>query len=112
MVARARLLQERVLPQGWLDVFRQLSLFAAAYLAYRLVRGLVESDANLAFAHSRDLISLERGLHLFVEPSVQTWASGSHALMLIASWWYVNAQTTVTVAALTSPFLDCRVPRQ
>ena len=60
MVARARLLQARVLPQGWLDVLRQVSLFAAAYLAYRLVRGLVEGDANAAFAHARDLISLER----------------------------------------------------
>ena len=46
MVARARVLQARVLPHGWLDALRQVSLFAAAYLAYRLVRGLVEGDAN------------------------------------------------------------------
>ena len=56
MVARARLLQARVLPRGWLDVLRQISLFGAAYLAYRLVRGLVVGDANAAFAHARDLI--------------------------------------------------------
>ena len=42
------------------------------------MRGLVEGDANAAFAHARDLISLERTLHLFVEPSIQAWASGSH----------------------------------
>ncbi len=100
MVARARLLQARVLPHGWLDVLRQLSLFGAAYLAYRLVRGLVEGDANAAFAHSRDLIALERTMHVFVEPSVQAWASGSHFLMVVSSWLYVNAQTSVTVAAL------------
>lgn len=100
MVARARLLQARVLPHGWLDALRQVSLFAAAYVAYRLVRGLVEGNANEAFAHANDLISLEQTLHLFVEPSIQAWASGSHVLMVAASWLYVNAQTSITLAAL------------
>ena len=98
-------LQARALPHGWLDVLRQVSLFAAAYLAYRLVRGLVEGDANAAFAHARDVISLERTLHIFVEPSVQAWASGSHLLMDSSSWLYVNAQTTVTVGALVYLYL-------
>jgi hypothetical protein len=105
MVARARRLQARVLPHGWLDALRQVSLFVAAYVAYRIVRGLVEGDANEAFAHARDLISLERTLHLFVEPSIQAWASGSHVLMVVASWLYVNAQTTVTIGALLFLYL-------
>jgi hypothetical protein len=105
MLARARVLQARLLPKGWLDVLRQVALFASAYLAYRLVRGLVESDANVAFAHARDLISLELSLHVFVEPSIQTWASGSHFVMGFASWLYVNAQTTVTVSALVYLYL-------
>jgi membrane-associated phospholipid phosphatase len=105
MVARARLLQARVLPHGWLDALRQISLFACAYFGYRLVRGLVEGHANAAFAHARDLISIERGLHLFVEPSIQTWASGSHAVMVGASWLYVNAQTSVTFGALLYLYL-------
>jgi PAP2 superfamily len=100
VVARARLLQARVLPSGWLDVLRQVSLFAAAYLAYRLVRGLVEGRGAAAFQHARELISAERALHLFVEPSVQAWASGSHLLMECSSWLYVNAQVTVTLGAL------------
>ena len=105
MVARARLLQARVLPHGWLDALRQVSLFALAYLAYRLVRGLVEGDANEAFAHARDLISLERGMHLFVEPSIQAWASGSHFVMVLSSWLYVNAQTPMTIGALLYLYL-------
>jgi len=105
MVARARALQARVLPHGWLDALRQVSLFGLAYLAYRLVRGLVEGDANEAFAHARDLISLERGLHVFVEPSIQTWASGSHLVMVVSSWIYVNAQTSVTIAVLVYIYL-------
>jgi PAP2 superfamily len=105
MVARARRLQERVLPHGWLDALRQVSLFGLAYLGYRLVRGLVESDYSAAFAHARDLIALERGMHLFVEPSVQAWASGSHVVMTICSWIYVNAQTSVTIGALIYLYL-------
>jgi hypothetical protein len=100
MAARARVLQARVLPHGWLDALRQVSLFAAAYFAYMLVRGLADGDANAAFAHARDLISLERTLHMFVEPSIQAWASGSHFVMGLASWLYVNAQGSVTIAAL------------
>ena len=105
MVARARLLQARVLPGGWLDVLRQVALFAAVYCVYRLVRGLVESRATVAFAHARDLIQIERTLHIFVEPSVQAWASGSHLLMDISSWLYVNAQITVTLGALVYLYL-------
>jgi hypothetical protein len=105
MVARARVLQARVLPQGWLDALRQISLFAAAYFAYRLVRGIVEGDANAAFAHARSLISIERGMHLFVEPSIQAWASGSHFVMVLASWLYVNAQGSITIAALLYLYL-------
>jgi hypothetical protein len=100
MVARLRLLQARVLPHGWLDVVRQIVLFGAAYLGYSLVRGLVEGKASAAFQHARDLIQAERTLHLFVEPSVQAWASGSHVLMDFSSWLYVNAQTSITLAAL------------
>ncbi len=105
MVARARLFQERVLPQGLLDALRQISLFAAAYLAYGLVRGFVEANANVAFAHARDLISLERTVHVFVEPSVQAWASGSHFVMELTSWLYVNAQGPITIAALLYLYL-------
>jgi membrane-associated phospholipid phosphatase len=100
MVARTRRLQARLLPHGPLDALRQVSLFGLAYIVYRLVRGLVEANGKAAFAHASDLISLERTLHVFVEPSIQAWASGSHFLMLVTSWLYVNAQGTVTIAAL------------
>ncbi len=99
-LARARALQARLLPHGWLDVLRQVALFGLAYLAYRLVRGLVEGEANTAFAHALDVISLELSLHIFVEPSVQAWASSSRLVMDFCSWMYVNAQTTVTLAGL------------
>src|SRR5436853_672166 len=105
MVAHARRLRARALPQGWLDGLRQLALFLTAYFGYRLVRGLVEGRATAAFQHAREVISLERTLHLFVEPSIQAWASGSHVVMESASWLYVNAQTSITIGALLYVYL-------
>jgi PAP2 superfamily len=107
MDSRLRRLQARILPHGPLDALRQVALFGAVYLVYRIVRGLVEGQATSAFRHAYDLIHIEQGLHLFVEPSIQAWASGSRLLMDVSSWMYVNAQTTVTVGALVYLYL-CR----
>ena len=100
MVARSRSLQARLFPHGWTDVLRQVLLFGAAYFAYRLVRGGVDERAAVAFQHARDLINLERGMHIFVEPTVQAWASGSRIVQEAASFIYINAQTTTMVGAL------------
>ncbi|MGA8353120.1 MAG: phosphatase PAP2 family protein [Solirubrobacteraceae bacterium] len=98
-------LQARLLPNGWLDLLRQIALFGAAYLCYSAVRAMAEVQTAVAFDHTREVIQLERTLHIFVEPSIQAWAMGSHALIDIASWLYVNAQTTVTIAALAYIYL-------
>ncbi len=90
----------RVLPNGPLDLVRQVCLFGLAYLLYRLVEGMVAGNAALAFAHARELVSLERRLHIFVEPSIQGWATSSHLLVVIAAYVYINAQTTILVALL------------
>jgi hypothetical protein len=105
MSDRLQHIRARVLPHGWLDVARQVLLFAGAYMAYTLVRGLVEGRATAAFQHARELISIERGLHFFIEPTVQAWAQGSHFVMGVSSWLYVNAQTSMTVAALVYLYL-------
>ena len=100
MLARARSLQARALPHGWPDVVRQIALFAAAYYGYRIVRGAVYGRAATAFENARNLIDAERTLHVFVEPTVQAWASGSHLVVDVASWIYINCQTTITLSAL------------
>jgi hypothetical protein len=105
MLALARQLQARALPRGYADAVRQFALFAAAYYSYRIVRGQVDGRAAAAFEHARSLIDIERTLHVFVEPSVQAWGSGSGLLMDAASWIYINAQTTVTVSALVWLYL-------
>jgi len=100
MTARLALVRGRVLPNGWLDLLRQVALFGLAYLLYRLVEGAVASNSYVAFTHARQLISLERSLHIFVEPQVQAWATSSHLLVVIATYIYINAQTTILIGLL------------
>ena len=105
MLRALRISVERRLPKGWDDAFRQVGLFAGAYLAYRLVQGVVDGSSGPAFAHARDLITLERGLGVFVEQSIQSWAYGSHALMVGATYVYITAQTFVLFGLLLYIYL-------
>jgi hypothetical protein len=102
MRARLRSTQARLFPHGYVDVLRQVLLFALAYYGYRIVRGQVDDarGATIAFQHGRDLIYLERALHIFVEPSIQAWANTKPVIIHAADWIYINAQTTITVGAL------------
>ena len=97
----------RVLPKGWGDLARQVALFVGAYYAYMVVRGLADQPgaAAEAFANAREIIGLQQALGVFVEPSVQAWASGSQLLLDAASWIYINAQTSVTLGVLVFLYL-------
>jgi hypothetical protein len=90
------------LPHGPLDAMRQVALFWCAYQGYSIVRGFADDPgaASTAFDNGRAIIALERTLHVFVEPSIQAWASGSSVIIDAASWIYLNAQTSVTLGAL------------
>ncbi|MEJ7781494.1 MAG: phosphatase PAP2 family protein [Solirubrobacteraceae bacterium] len=100
MTARALSPQARFLPHGPGDLARQVLIFAVAYYAYRLTRGAVDDPAaaTQAFENTRALISIERTLGLFVEPTLQAATGG--LLLDFASWMYISTQTTVTVGAL------------
>jgi membrane-associated phospholipid phosphatase len=100
MSVRIASVRGRLLPNGRVDFLRQILLFAGAYLLYRLVEDLVAGNPVAAFRHSNEIISLERSLHVFVEPQIQAWAAGSHMLLVIATYVYLNAQTTLLVGAL------------
>ena len=101
MLARARAL----LPQGPVDLARQIVLFCSAYWLYRIARGMVDGRAAEAFENARAVIALERGLGLFVEPSVHAWAS-AHALVIdAASWMYLNSHFAVTTVTLAWIYL-------
>src|SRR3954463_11474247 len=107
MLARLQLLQARLLPRGPLDVVRQVLLFALAYYGYRIVRGTVDDPvgAAVAFQHSREVIHFEQSLGIFVEPTIQGWVASNTVLIDVASWLYLNAQFTVTMACLVYIYL-------
>jgi hypothetical protein len=96
---------DRLLPNGAADLFRQIVLFCGAYWLYRLVRGMVYDQSVAAFQHARDLIHLERSVHVFVEPSVQTWAIGTGFLDDAASWMYLNSHFVITTCTLAFIYL-------
>jgi hypothetical protein len=100
-------LMERVFPHGPFDVIRQVLLFASAYYAYRLTRGAIDDPqgAATAFQHARHLISIEQATGLFVEPTIQTWSGGWSFATDLASWIYINAQTTICLSALIYIYL-------
>jgi hypothetical protein len=107
MLDRVRPVPARLLPHGWLDLLRQVLLFAVAYYGYALVRGLADERGVVvaAYENARTVIGVERGLQLFVEPAVQGWALSSALLVDSSSWIYINAQTSVSIGALTFIYL-------
>ena len=107
MRVRLRQLAARTLPHGPLDLLRQVAFMLAAYALYGWVRGLVDDPAGaaVAFENARHLISIERALDLFVEPSVQAWVGGVPLVVDVSSWLYINTQTTVTLGALLYIYL-------
>ena len=98
--ARIWRLSGRWLPNGWLDAIRQLALFAAAYYLYRVVRGLVDGQAGLAFENARALVDIERTLGLFFEPGLQAWTRAQDWLLVFANWMYVNSHFVITTTFL------------
>jgi len=99
-MARVRKRLSKILPRGPFDALRQLLLFGGAYYLYRIVRGIVDGEVTTAFSHARWIVNLERGLHLFFEPSVQTWTLGKSWLIHTADFTYVNAHFVITTAFL------------
>lgn len=100
-MTRAWYWSSRWLPQGWLDALRQLALFAGAYYLYRLVRGLTDGSAGVAFANARDLVAIERDMGLFFEAGLQDWVQrNAHIVLDAANWMYVNSHFVVTTTFL------------
>jgi membrane-associated phospholipid phosphatase len=97
---------DRALPHGRLDVARQLLLLVAAYIGYETVRGLVGVAGPRPFDDATRIIDLERALHVFAEPAIQSWTM-AHAGWLLdaADWTYLNAHFALTAAALVWIYL-------
>jgi hypothetical protein len=93
-------IEARLLPRGWIDLLRNGALFVVAFVLYDLVRKAVaHGNPYRPFGDARKIIDFERGLHIFVEPSVQAWAASVHWLTGVLAWTYLNTQFVITVAA-------------
>src|SRR3954471_11691440 len=88
------------MPRGPFDAARQWLLFGGAYYVYRLVRGMVDGHANVAYQHGRDIVDFERSIHTFIEPGVQSWAIAHPWTIHIADWMYVNSHFLVPTTFL------------
>jgi hypothetical protein len=83
--------QSRVFPNGFVDAVVQIGMWFAAYYLYRLVRGVVDGQVAVSFAHARDVVDFERGVGAFFEPGLQRLALDHfHWLVDVANVCYVN----------------------
>jgi len=98
-------MRSRLLPRGGGDLLWQIVLFCGAYWLYRLVRGQVWDQSAAAFEHARNVVSLERALHVFIEPSVQSWALNTGWADQVGSWMYLNTHFIVTTCTLAFIYL-------
>jgi hypothetical protein len=80
----------RVIPRGlerWLSARHALPIEAAAalmlYSLYELARGLVVGDVGKADDHARDVVAIERWLHLFDELDVRHAANAVPGLATV-----------------------------
>ena len=93
------------LPRGWLDLLLQLGLFFTAYQGYQVVRGLVDGESDLAFAHADRIIAFERGIGAFFEPGLQGSLIDHAWIIDTANWLYLNSHFVVTTAFLAWLYL-------
>jgi len=64
------------------------AIIAVAFLLYFWVRGAVVDAPENAYWHARDIIDVERSLHIFVEGDMNRWVTGHHWLAQVLNYTY------------------------
>src|SRR3954471_15583199 len=88
------------LPQGYGDAARQLGLFVLAELSYEAVRGVADGARAQAFVNGQNMIDLEKGLHTFFEPNLQSIFIDHRWIIDFANFMYMNSHFVVTTTFL------------
>src|SRR5207245_85397 len=70
------------------------------YAMYEVVRGAGDTSVALARDHTADIVSLERGLHVFHEQTVQEWSRGVPYLPALLGVAYMTLHFGVTAFAV------------
>ena len=90
----------RWLPHGYGDAVKQLGLFVLAELSYEAVRGLADGARDQAMVNGQNVISLEKSLHTFFEPNLQSIFIDHRWIIDFANYMYMNSHFVVTTAFL------------
>jgi hypothetical protein len=78
----------------------EAALVLVLYGVYELARGLVVGDASEAVRHARELVELERSLHVFVEGGVQDAAQALPGVLDVLGAAYLTLHLAGTAAVL------------
>jgi PAP2 superfamily len=92
--------ERRVLPRGWVDLFRQVLIWFGFVLAYQVARGIADRSPSVAFKNGRDVIDIERRVTGLWELSLQSWTESYVVLGRLTSWTYWLSQFAVVGLAL------------
>ena len=78
----------------------EVGVLVALYAAYEGLRGTREASLALARDHTADIVSLERGLHVFHERAVQEWSHGVPYLPALLGLAYMSLHFGATTLAV------------
>ena len=95
------------LPQGNITRFLfEVVLIGVAYVAYQLVRGVVEGGrVDLAFSNASALINVERWMGIFWEPQLQGLIINNAFLIDFFNWIYIWGHLPVIGAVAVGIYL-------
>jgi cytochrome bd-type quinol oxidase subunit 2 len=96
-------------PRARLRWWKEVLYGVGVYAVYSVVRnrfGSAGGDPGPAFGHAKDIVQLERWMHLFFEPHVQKWYLDLPGKGLIRGWnvYYGIAHFVVTFCVLVLLF--------
>jgi membrane-associated phospholipid phosphatase len=91
--------------QERLHVRRELMLVAMGFVAYFGVRAVTQGSRAEAVAHARDFVSLERWLHLYHEPALQSAIAEHRSLVTLVNWIYIWGHWPAILAVAVWLFL-------
>jgi membrane-associated phospholipid phosphatase len=92
--------ERRLLPRGWLDLFRQVLIWFGFVLAYQIARGVADRSPSTAFENARTVIDVEHRATGLWELSLQSWTESYHVLGVLTSWTYWLSQFAVVGLSL------------
>ncbi len=86
-----------VRPPRW---WEEIVIVLVGYWLYSLVRNGVPTHESGALARARDLLAVERSLHIGIEHSVNAFVASVHWLAIGADYYYATLHFIVTIGVL------------